>query len=131
MKRQLPYGRHLGILAVAYAALAALGVLAYLTANIHVGALAVVPILFIAYYLRQYAALATAFVTGVSLGLLDHGLPLPRRSLALSPLADALILSLALCAVVVVANRLRVTSAANEALRGSWCGRAARRTTTR
>jgi diguanylate cyclase (GGDEF)-like protein len=97
-----------------------LGYLAFETANIHVGVLAVVPILFISYYVRPSMALATAFVAGIAFGLLDHSTrSLPEPILDAPPIADALILSLSLCAIVVVANRLREMSVANELLRGS------------
>jgi diguanylate cyclase (GGDEF)-like protein len=112
--------RRLYILGAAYGALMLLGFLAFETANIHVGVLAVVPILFISYYVRPPMALATAFVAGAALGLLDHtARALPQRILDAPPIADAVILSLSLCAIVVVANRLREMSVANELLRGS------------
>lgn len=112
------YGRRLVILAASYASLPLLGVLAYSTAHIHVGALAVIPILFISYYVRPYGALIAAFVTGVGLGLVDQGSPVNRSLIDFPPLMDALILSVALCTVVVVANRLREAAAANELLHG-------------
>jgi diguanylate cyclase (GGDEF)-like protein len=86
---------------------------------VHVGALAVIPILFIAYYLRPYASLITAFLTGAVLGLFEHLPAAADHMLEMPPLFDALMLSIALCTVVVVANRLREASTTNELLRGS------------
>jgi len=108
------------ILGAAYAALVVLGYLAFATAHVHVGVLSVVPILFISYYVRPAIAFATAFSVGIVFGLLDHSPQvLPDGPFDAPPLADALILSLSLCAIVAVANRLRETSVANELLRGS------------
>src|SRR6185437_13847906 len=108
------------ILSAAYGALVLLGYMAFATTHVHVGVLAVVPILFISYYVRPAIALATAFLTGIAFGLLDHSTQvLPDRPFDTQPMADALILSLSLCAIVVVANRLRETSVANELLRGA------------
>ena len=112
--------RRLYILGGAYGALVLLGYLAFATTHVHVGVLAVVPILFISYYMRPAIALATAFFAGIAFGLLDHSTQiLPDRPFDTQPMADALILSLSLCAIVVVANRLREMSVANELLRGS------------
>lgn len=112
--------QRLYFLGAAYGALVLLGYLDFETANVHVGVLAVIPILFISYYVRPLIALVTAFVAGIALGLLDHSTrALPERILDAPPIADALILSLSLCAIVVVANRLREMSVANELLRGS------------
>lgn len=112
--------RRIAILAASFTSLAVLAVLAFVTAHIHVGALAVVPILFIAYYVRPAGALLTAFVTGTILGLLDQGERVAARHIVdLPPLMDALVLSIVLCAIVMVANRLRNASLANDLLRGS------------
>lgn len=110
--------QRLTILAASYASLPLLAWLSYSTAHIHVGALAVIPILFISYYVRAPAALLTAFVTGVALGLLDQGAPQSWHIIEFSPLMDALILSSSLCVIVIVANRLRETSLANKVLHG-------------
>lgn len=110
--------RRVGVLAASYAALPLLGVLAYATADIHVGALAVIPILFISYYVRQDLALVTAFIAGVGLGLADDRPASAARLIELPPLADALVLSICLCTIVFVANRLRKTATANELLHG-------------
>ncbi len=108
------------LLGAAYVTLIGLGFLAFSTAHVHVGALAVIPILFISYYLRPPAAIVTAFCTGVALGLLDQTKgAAPDHLFDVPPIADALILSLSLCTVVIVANRLRETSLANDLLRGS------------
>lgn len=118
MKGTVADRRRLAILAFAYCALPALAVLAYATAHLHVGALAVIPILFISYYLRPPVALATAFVTGIVLGL-DQSRLITERAFDVPIIADAVILSVSLCTVVVVTNRLREMHVTNELLRGS------------
>lgn len=111
-------GRGVRVLAIAYASLPLLAFLAYSTVHIHVGALAVIPILFIAYYVRPYAALLTASMTGAALGLLDQGPIRNGHLIDLPPVMDALVLATSLCTVVLVANRLREAAAANELLHG-------------
>ena len=110
--------RRIAILIASYLALALIGLVAYYTRYAHVGALAVIPILFISYYIRPLGAMLTSFVAGMVLGLLDQE-PVTLIHITFPPLVDAFILSLSLCTVVLVANRLRETSAANEQLRGS------------
>ena len=68
------------LLSAAYAALIALGYVAYAT-DVHVGTLAVVPILFISYHTRTSISLVTAFAAGIAFGLLDQSpRPLPDVS---------------------------------------------------
>lgn len=109
--------RRTAVLGAAYAALAGIAFLGYAMEHIHVGALAVIPLLFISYYMRAPSALVTAFFSGIVLGLFDRPIG-AAHILDASPLVDTVILSLALCTVVLVANRLRETSATNEVLRG-------------
>lgn len=110
--------RRAGVLAASYASLPLLAALAYATVDVHLGALAVIPILFISYYVRPPVALSTAFVAGIVLGLLDESPARAVRVFGVPPLADALILSIALCTIVLVANRLRAAAATNELLHG-------------
>lgn len=110
--------RRAGVLAASYASLPLLALLAYVTLDVHVGALAVIPILFISYYVRPNAALLTAFIAGVILGLLDAHPGNAARLVELPRLMDALVLSVCLCTIVLVANRLRAAAAANELLHG-------------
>lgn len=110
--------RRLTVLAVSYASLPLLAWLAYVTVHVHVGALAVIPILFISYYVRPTEALITAFATGAILGLLDQGPVKADHLVDFPPLMDALILSFALCTIVLVANRLREAAATNQVLHG-------------
>jgi diguanylate cyclase (GGDEF)-like protein len=109
--------RRAGVLAASYLSLPLLGVLAYASPSIHEGALAVVPILVISYYLRPTPALITAFITGVGLGFADQR-PDGAHLIELPPLIDALVLSICLCTIVLVANRLRQTALANQMLHG-------------
>lgn len=110
--------RRIAILTASYAGLALIGLVAYYTRYAHVGALAVIPILFISYYTRPLDAMIASFLSGMALGLLDQE-PFQLAHMSLPPLVDSFVLSLSLCTVVLVANRLRETSAANEQLRGS------------
>lgn len=110
--------RNLTVLAASYASLPLLAWVAYSTVHIHVGALAVIPILFISFYVRPPAALITAFITGAALGLLDQGPVRGWHLVDFPPAMDALILSAVLCAIVIVANRLREAAAANQVLHG-------------
>lgn len=106
------------ILAASYAALAAIGLLAWVTVPVHVGALAVIPILFISYYLRPWAALTTAFFSGIALSLDEQARIAYTHAMDIPPLFSGLVLSFALCTVVLVTNRLRETAAANQLLQG-------------
>lgn len=110
--------RRVGVLAASFLSLPLLAALAYFTVNIHTGALAVIPILFIAYYLRPRVALSAAFIAGVTIGLLDQAPRTPRNLIEIPPLMDAVVLSICLCTIVLVANRLRQAAAANELLHG-------------
>ena len=110
--------QRLAVLAASYGSLPLLAWMAYATVHIHVGALSVIPILFISYYVRPSAALLTAFATGATLGLLDQGPVRDGHLVDLPPVMDALILSTSLCVIVIVANRLREAAAANQVLHG-------------
>lgn len=110
--------RRLCVLAASYASLPLLAWLSYVAVHIHIGALTVIPILFISYYVRASVALTTAFTTGAVLGFLDQGPVKNAPFIDFPPLMDALILSTALCVIVIVANRLRETAAINQVLHG-------------
>jgi diguanylate cyclase (GGDEF)-like protein len=107
------------VLTTAYASLIGLAALAWSSVDVHVGTLAVIPILFISYYVRMAIALATAFCSGIILGLLDAGTPALRRAIDFPRVFEALILAAVLCTIVLIARRLRQTSLANEVLHGS------------
>ena len=111
--------RRMAILAASYAALVAIAFLAWLTVQFYVGALAVIPVLFISYYLRPAAALATALGTGVVIATLNADVLPGGNVVNVPPLLDILTLSLALAAAVIVTKRLRETSVANDLLHGS------------
>lgn len=110
--------RRVGVLAASFLSLPLLAALAYFTVNIHTGALAVIPILFIAYYLRPRVALIAAFITGVTIGFSDQAPTTPQNLVNIPPLMDAAVLSICLCTIVLVANRLSQAAAANELLHG-------------
>lgn len=111
--------RRVAILIASYAALVAIVVLAWLTVQFYVGALAVIPMLFISYYLRPAAALATAFAAGVVIAVVHADLLPYGDFVNVPPLVEIVTLSSTLCAIVLVARRLRETSVANELLHGS------------
>ena len=60
------------VLSVSYAALVAISIFDYFALHIHVGVVAVIPLLFIAYYARPPVALTTAAVSGALISLLDR-----------------------------------------------------------
>ena len=66
--------RRVGVLALSYLSLIAIGALSWSAREFHVGALAAIPLLFIAYYTRLPVALITAFVSGIVLTLVDYPL---------------------------------------------------------
>jgi len=111
--------RRIAILAASYAALVAIALLSWLTVQFYVGALSVIPMLFISYYLRPPAALATALCAGALIAALNADIVPGGDTLNVPPLLDILTLSLALAAVVIVTKRLRETSVANDLLHGS------------
>lgn len=111
--------RRFAILAASYAALVVIAFMAWIAVHVYVGALSVIPLLFISYYLRPTASLGTAFATGAVITLLDKAIIPHGNWLTLPPLLDGFILTAALCAAVVIARRLREINVANEILRGS------------
>lgn len=113
-------GRQRGVvLALSYLSLGGIGLLSWLATDVHVGALAVIPLLFIAYYAPLSAALATAFIAGIALALADSAVIAHGAVFRISPLPDALAFSVTLCAVVFLAERLRTRTRQNAALRES------------
>lgn len=111
--------RRVAILAAAYAGLVIVALLSWLTTHVYVGALAVIPMLYISYYVRPWAALVTAFIAGAVVALLNADMLPSSNVIQAPPLVDVLTLSLALCASVAVSLRLRDISVANELLHGS------------
>jgi len=111
--------RRIAILGASYAALVVIAFLSWLTVQFYVGALSVIPMLFISYYLRPRAALATALGAGALIAALNADVVPGGDTLNVPPLLDILTLSLALAAVVIVTKRLRETSVANDLLHGS------------
>lgn len=116
--RRSPERQHrLVVLTISYAALIATSVFAYIASHAHVGIIAIIPLLFIAYYARFSVALVTAAFSGALLAFLDRDVFPGGAFFQISPAADALSLVFALCVVVFVAERLRVSSLQNAALR--------------
>lgn len=111
--------RRTAILFASYAALVLIAFLAWITVQFYVGALSVIPILFISYYLQPRAALVTGVITGIVVAVLNADLVPGGNYIVVPPALDILTLTLALAAVVLVARRLRETNVAHEVLQGS------------
>lgn len=107
------------IVAASYAALVAIGFAAWRIQGLHVGALAVLPLLFIGYHARLWIALATAIPAGIVLTVWDHDVGTSAERLVLSPPLDAFVLICALSGAVIAAEALRRTSIQNELLRAN------------
>lgn len=104
-------------LTASYLALLALGVFAWAAVHAHIGALAVIPLLVIAYYTPVWLALATALTSGILLTMADRDLLAPGGNyINVHPVLDAAILSASLCTVVLVSEALRRASTQNAAL---------------
>jgi len=84
-----------------------LGIFDLLFSNLHVGALVVVPLLVLAYYLRPIAALLVALVAAPLFSLLDHDWFALIPASGFSTPVDAVILAVSFAAVVVLVDRLR------------------------
>lgn len=119
MKGSAADNRRLAILAASYAAILVIALVAWATTHVYLGALTVIPILFISYYLRLPAALATAFIAGAVIAVLNANvLPIGGNFIGVPPLVDIFTLSVTLSVIVMVARQLREASVANELLRG-------------
>jgi diguanylate cyclase (GGDEF)-like protein len=104
------------LLAASYAWLAIICWAAWAERHLHAGILAVIPLLVIAFYLPKRAALLTAFLVGVAVTVLDRDLVPGGAFLDATPAADAIVLSLSLCAVVFAADLLRRADVQNAML---------------
>jgi diguanylate cyclase (GGDEF)-like protein len=111
--------RRFGILSASYVALAGIGFFAYTAFHAHAGVIAVIPLLFIAYYLRLRVAIITAAISGALFGFLDRDVIPGGGALQLPPIVDALMLAVVFCIVVFVAERLRASALQNALLRES------------
>lgn len=107
------------IIAASYAALVAIGFAAWNTERLYVGALAVLPLLFIGYHARLWIALATAIPSGIVLAALDRDIGVATGRIVLPPAVDAAVLTCALCGAVIAAEALRRASIQNETLRAN------------
>jgi|GEM_PF-6032842 len=116
--RRSPERQHrLVVLTVSYAALIAASIFAYASSHAHVGVISIIPLLVIAYYARLSVALVTAAFSGALLAFLDRDVFPGGGFFHMSAAVDAVILVLSLCVVVFVAERLRISSLQNAALR--------------
>lgn len=109
------------VLGAAYVALIAVAIVNWAAWHVHMGVIAAIPLLFIAYYARLSVALATAAGAGIVLAILDRDeVHKPADVFTAGTISDAFMLSVALCAVVLVAERLQ--RAHMEAQRDSLTG---------
>lgn len=107
------------VIAGSYALLVAIGFAAWYTERLYVGALAVLPLLFIGYHARLWIALATAIPSGIVLSALDREVAGASGRIVMPPLVDAAVLTCALCGAVIAAEALRRASIQNELLRAN------------
>jgi diguanylate cyclase (GGDEF)-like protein len=108
--------RHTLALAASYAALVAIAFAASRSLDMHFGALAVIPLLFIAYYAPASVAVVTAFGSGAALTLFDRRPIFIDGQLDVPAIGDGLILCASLCAAIIISRRLREASNANALL---------------
>lgn len=100
----------------AYAALFFIVVLDWLIAGVHFGALAIIPILLLAYYAGSRAALMTAIPSAAILAALDHDVFTSGHMIRMNVEVDAVILAASLYTAITVTKRLQVLSAHNALL---------------
>ncbi len=113
--------RRRAVLIVSYAALVAVAVVNWAAWHVHMGVIAAIPLLFIAYYARLSVALITAACAGIILAILDRDeVHRVADVLTIPAISEALMMSVALCAVVLVSERLQ--RAHMEAQRDSLTG---------
>lgn len=105
------------ILVASYAGLVAIGFAAWHAERLYVGALAVLPLLFIGYHARLWIALTTAIPSAIVLAALDSDMVPRSGRVTLPEPVDAIVLMSALCGAVIAAEALRRASIQNERLR--------------
>ena len=92
---------------VAFLALIALAALNYVVADVHVGALATIPILAIAALAGRRVAIPVAAVTAVALAISNHAMMLNTPGLRVGIVVDALSLALAYIVSVELVERMK------------------------
>lgn len=96
----------------AYAAIVGLAALDVLFGPIHVGILSVIPLLLIGFFGSRRLALATALLCAVVFSVLDNDLVRPLFTVQWTIETDALFLAVTLIAILLTAERLRVSEVA-------------------
>jgi diguanylate cyclase (GGDEF)-like protein len=91
----------------AYAALAIVVLLDYVCGGIHLGVLAIIPLMLIGFFCGRLIAIATAFPAAIVLALLDHDVLAPLVYPRLPVAIDAVFLAAAFLAILFTADRLR------------------------
>lgn len=107
------------IIVASYLGLIAIGFAGWETKGLHVGALAVLPLLLIGYHARFWIALATAIPSAIALTAMDGDIGATAGRIVLPRPVDALVLTCALCGAVIAAEALRRASIQNELLRAN------------
>lgn len=91
----------------AYAALALVVLLDYVFGGIHLGVLAIIPLMLIGFYCGRLVAIATALPSAIVLALLDHDVLAPLVYPRLPVAIDAVFLTATFLAILFTADRLR------------------------
>jgi diguanylate cyclase (GGDEF)-like protein len=91
----------------AYVALAIVVLLDYVFGGIHLGVLAIIPLMFIGFFCGRLVAIATAFPSAIILALLDHDVLAPLVYPRLPVAIDAAFLAATFLAILLTADRLR------------------------
>lgn len=100
----------------AYTALGAITAAAARTPNVHFTPLAVIPLLYIAYYARVHISLLVACACAAAMAMYDQAPVVTGGQVHVPALFDAAIRWLSFCAVVIISRRLREASNVNAAL---------------
>jgi diguanylate cyclase (GGDEF)-like protein len=91
----------------AYAALAIVVLLDYVFGGIHLGVLAIIPLMLIGFFCGRLVAIATAIPSAIVLALFDHDVFAPLVYPRLPVAIDTLFLAAAFLAILFTADRLR------------------------
>ncbi|GAC1655944.1 MAG: hypothetical protein NVS9B12_07320 [Vulcanimicrobiaceae bacterium] len=103
-------------LVLAYAGLLLLAALDWYVARIHLGALAVLPLIFIAYFGSRTLAILTAIPVAGLFAIFDHDLFSAGHVVAANVEVDGVILGITFFVIVIVVERLRLAASRNTLL---------------
>ncbi|MDP9017975.1 MAG: GGDEF domain-containing protein [Candidatus Eremiobacteraeota bacterium] len=106
-------------LALAYAGLALLAALDWYVAKVHIGALAVLPLILIAYFGNRTLAIVTSVPFAALFAMLDHDVFTAGHSIEAKIPTDAAILGITFFVIIVVVERLRRAALNNTLLQNN------------